>query len=58
MLVTLLEIPRIGQREEVFKVVVLVDKAKKYRKITLLEAAKILPACIVGVKEEKKLLEN
>lgn len=58
MLVTLLEIPRIGQREEVFKVVVLVDKAKKYRKITLLEAAKILPACIVGVQEEKKLLEN
>ena len=41
-----------------FKVVVLVDKAKKYRKITLLEAAKILPACIVGGEEEKTLLEN
>ena len=35
-----------------------VDKEKKYRKITLLEAAKTLPACIVSVQEEKKLLEN
>ena len=35
-----------------------VGKEKRYRKITLLEAANILPACIVGVEEEKKLLEN
>ena len=35
-----------------------VGEENKYRKVTLLEARRILPVCLIGAGEEKKRLEN